>query len=219
MSPQTKAFLGNHTVAITWWPQQTRKQQLHWLRGFMFATKTGSICYKQDKLAKHQLECSLCKLLLSEAGRWGCWHFSNPEEGRRPPLEAVTKQREWRLDCRYQCGCVRVCICVCVCVWTVNCSLSVYHSVQYIQFSIKISSTITLNRVAMLIARRITRRFIRNWSCIKWGSLNHSLCEKHNGIWSISLIYCALCTELVSDRFMFMKISIRMKQTMKQGFR
>jgi hypothetical protein len=36
---------------------------------------------------------SACDLLLLEAGRWDREQFGNPEEGERPPLEAVTRRR------------------------------------------------------------------------------------------------------------------------------
>jgi hypothetical protein len=33
-----------------------------------------------------------CSCEMWEADSWGRWQFGNPEEGERPPLEAVTKQ-------------------------------------------------------------------------------------------------------------------------------
>jgi hypothetical protein len=36
------------------------------------------------------------ELLLLESGSWSQGQFGNPEEGERQPLEAATKQRQWR---------------------------------------------------------------------------------------------------------------------------
>jgi hypothetical protein len=55
------------------------------------------------------LRFSRCELLLWEAGSGGWGPFGNPMEGERPPLKAVTKQRQWRRDCGHYC----VCVCVC----------------------------------------------------------------------------------------------------------
>jgi hypothetical protein len=37
---------------------------------------------------------------------WGRGPFGNLEEGRRPPLEAASKQRQWKRDCGQWCVCV-----------------------------------------------------------------------------------------------------------------
>jgi hypothetical protein len=66
----------------------------------VFSTQFMQKCYKQDKLeitVRESLGFS-CELLLLEAGSWGREQFGNPEEGARPPLEAATKQRQWRRD-------------------------------------------------------------------------------------------------------------------------
>jgi hypothetical protein len=37
--------------------------------------------------------------LLLEAGSWDQGQFGNPEEGEHQPLQAATKQQQWRFDC------------------------------------------------------------------------------------------------------------------------
>jgi hypothetical protein len=52
-------------------------------------------------------------LLLWEAGSCGWGQFGNSDEGECPPLEAITKQWQWRRDCGYYaCVCVRVRACM-----------------------------------------------------------------------------------------------------------
>jgi hypothetical protein len=71
-------------------------------------------CYKQGQLAvavsqsvsqsvsQRTAGVQSCELLLlAEAGG----QFENPEEGERPPLEAATKQRQWRHYCGHQLVC------------------------------------------------------------------------------------------------------------------
>jgi hypothetical protein len=41
----------------------------------------------------------------ARAGRWGRGHFGNPQERKRLPLEAATKQRQWRRDSTLVCVC------------------------------------------------------------------------------------------------------------------
>jgi hypothetical protein len=48
------------------------------------------------ELVTGPLRYSSCELLLLEAEARG--QFRNPEEGKRPPLETATKQRQWRRD-------------------------------------------------------------------------------------------------------------------------
>jgi hypothetical protein len=67
----------------------------------MFSTPSVLRCYKQDKFVavKGPLGFSRRELLLLEADSWGLGQCGDPEEEKRPPLEAVTKQRQWRRDC------------------------------------------------------------------------------------------------------------------------
>jgi hypothetical protein len=44
-------------------------------------------------LLRRQLPCSFCELLLLEASTRGLEQSGNPEEGERPPLEAVTRKQ------------------------------------------------------------------------------------------------------------------------------
>jgi hypothetical protein len=52
-----------------------------------------------DSNLRSLLRFSRCELLLLEAGSWCRGPFGILEEGERPPLVAVTKQRQWRRDC------------------------------------------------------------------------------------------------------------------------
>jgi hypothetical protein len=61
-----------------------------------------------NQFIRELLELSRCELQLWEAGNWGRGQFGNQEEGEYPPLEAATKQRQWRRDCG------NLCVCVCV---------------------------------------------------------------------------------------------------------
>jgi hypothetical protein len=83
------------------------RRQLFSNKRSVFSTQSVPICYKQytlgegyldgasvGELARGPLRFS-CELLLLEAGIRGVGPFGNPEEGERPPFEAVTKQRQW----------------------------------------------------------------------------------------------------------------------------
>jgi hypothetical protein len=69
-----------------------------------FSTQSVPGCYNRDQLAvaiRELLGFSRCELLLLEADSWGRGQFGNPEEGERQPLEAATKQRQWRRGCEH----------------------------------------------------------------------------------------------------------------------
>jgi hypothetical protein len=55
-------------------------------------------CADSVQVEESKRECASSQLRFAEACIWGPGQFGNPEEGERPPLEAVTKQRSEDCD-------------------------------------------------------------------------------------------------------------------------